>query len=141
MSLSGSSVPKAEKKAFDALYYEDGILSVAAASNNGTRQWVFPASYDSVISVAAIDINNVVADFSNQNEWVELAAPGVGVLSIVPYIPDSGCPTRLWGGCAAVERQPEMDQRPNPQGDGRDGEGPRRTRAGCPLWLRAGAGP
>jgi serine protease len=89
MSLSGSSGPNAEQKAFDALYYEDGILSVAAASNDGTRQRVFPASYDSVISVAATDIDNNVADFSNQNKWVELAAPGVGVLSTVPYIPDS----------------------------------------------------
>ncbi len=89
MSLSGSAGPGPERKAFDALYYEDGILSVAAASNDGTRQRVFPASYDSVISVAATDINNVVADFSNQNKWVELAAPGVGVLSTVPYIPDS----------------------------------------------------
>jgi subtilisin family serine protease len=89
MSLSGSSGPGAERKAFDELYYENGILSVAAASNDGTRQRVFPASYDSVISVAAIDINNVVADFSNQNRWVELAAPGVGVLSTLPLVPDS----------------------------------------------------
>ncbi len=89
MSLSGSAGPEAEQKAFDALYYEDGILSVAAASNDGTRQRVFPASYDSVISVAATDINNTVADFSNQNKWVELAAPGVSVLSTVPFIPDS----------------------------------------------------
>ena len=89
MSLSGSSGPNAERKAFDELYYEDGILSVAAASNDGNRQRVFPASYDSVISVAATDINDDVADFSNQNKWVELAAPGVGVLSTVPYIPDS----------------------------------------------------
>jgi len=89
MSLSGSSGPNAERKAFDALYYEDGILSVAAASNDGTRQRVFPASYDSVISVAATDSDNLVADFSNQNRWVELAAPGVGVLSTVPLIPDS----------------------------------------------------
>ena len=86
MSLSGSSGPGAERKAFDALYYEDGILSVAAASNDGTRQRVFPASYDSVISVAAIDESLTVADFSNQNKWVELAAPGVDVLSTVPYI-------------------------------------------------------
>lgn len=89
MSLSGSSGPQPEKKAFDELYYENGILSVAAASNDGNRQKKFPASYDSVISVAATDINNVVADFSNQNKWVELAAPGVGVLSTVPFIPDS----------------------------------------------------
>ncbi len=88
MSLSGSAGPKAEHKAFNALYKE-GVLSVAAASNDGTRQRVFPASYDSVISVAATDINNDIADFSNQNRWVELAAPGVGVLSTVPYVPDS----------------------------------------------------
>ena len=88
MSLSGSAGPKPEQKAFAALY-EQGILSVAAASNDGTRQRVFPASYDSVISVAATDIANNVADFSNQNKWVELAAPGVGVLSTVPFIPAS----------------------------------------------------
>ena len=89
MSLSGSSGPNAERKAFDALYYEDGILSVAAASNDGTRQRVFPASYDSVISVAATDIYNMIADFSNQHRWVEVAAPGVGVLSTVPYVSNS----------------------------------------------------
>jgi len=89
MSLSGSAGPNAEQKAFDELYYERGILSVAAASNGGNNQKKFPASYDSVISVAATDVNNDVADFSNQNEWVELAAPGVSVLSTVPYIPDS----------------------------------------------------
>lgn len=107
MSLSGSAGPNAERKAFDALYYEDGILSVAAASNDGTRQRVFPASYDSVISVAATDINNMVADFSNQNEWVELAAPGVGVLSTVPFIPDSW----LYVGEEAYQGQP-MDFSP-----------------------------
>jgi serine protease len=88
MSLSGSSGPGPERKAFDDIYAQ-GVLSVAAASNDGSRQRVFPASYDSVISVAATDIDNVVADFSNQNKWVELAAPGVGVLSTVPYVPNS----------------------------------------------------
>ena len=35
--------------------------------------------------MAAIDTNKVVADFSQYNAQVELAAPGVGVLSTVPY--------------------------------------------------------
>ena len=102
MSLSGSSGPNAERKAFDSLYYNDGILSVAAASNDGTRQRVFPASYDSVISVAATDESNVIADFSNQNMWVELAAPGVGVLSTVPYVSDSW----LFAGDEAYKGEP-----------------------------------
>jgi subtilisin family serine protease len=89
MSLSGSAGPGPERKAYDALY-EQGILSVAAASNDGNRHRAFPASYDSVISVAATDINNNVADFSNQNKWVELAAPGVNVLSTVPFVAMAG---------------------------------------------------
>ena len=89
MSLSGSAGPNAERKAFDSLYYDDGILSVAAASNDGTKLKAFPASYDSVISVAATDDTDTVADFSNQNRWVELAAPGVDVLSTVSYVNDS----------------------------------------------------
>src|SRR5206468_1694693 len=39
----------------------------------------------SVVSVAAVDSNKVVADFSQKNNQVELAAPGVSVLSTVPY--------------------------------------------------------
>jgi subtilisin family serine protease len=90
MSLSGNSGPRnVERKAFDTLYKVDGILSVAAASNDGTQLKAFPASYDSVISVAATDPDNMVADFSNQNQWVELAAPGVDVLSTVSHIQDS----------------------------------------------------
>ena len=101
MSLSGAGDNGPEKKAFDTLY-EEGILSVAAASNGGNRQKAFPASYPSVISVAATDIDNLVADFSNQNKWVELAAPGVGVLSTVPYIPDSW----LYAGAEAFTANP-----------------------------------
>jgi subtilisin family serine protease len=37
-----------------------------------------------VISVAAVDADAKLASFSQRNEQVELAAPGVGVLSTVP---------------------------------------------------------
>lgn len=58
---------------------------MASASNDGHRTFSYPASYDSVISVGAVDIDNLVADFSNYNTQVELAAPGVDVLSTVPF--------------------------------------------------------
>jgi subtilisin family serine protease len=38
------------------------------------------------VSVAAVDANENVAGFSQKNPDVELAAPGVGVLSTVPWI-------------------------------------------------------
>jgi serine protease len=86
MSLGG---PKGrgpwEQRQFDSLWNQ-GILSIAAAGNDGNTSYSYPASYGSVVSVAATDSDNAVADFSQQNDQVELAAPGVGVLSTVPWI-------------------------------------------------------
>ncbi len=84
MSLGGTRSNRTEQKAFDALYGQ-GILSIAAAGNDGNTAMSYPASYDSVVSVAATDSDNVVADFSQQNSAVEISAPGVNVLSTVPF--------------------------------------------------------
>ena len=56
----------------------------AAAGNDGNTRKSYPASYSSVMSVAAVDEANVVASFSQQNDQVEIAGPGVGVKSSVP---------------------------------------------------------
>lgn len=88
MSLGGARSSTTERRGFDSLYSK-GILSIAAAGNDGTTAYSYPASYASVVSVAAIDQAGVVADFSQQNDQVEVAAPGVGVLSTVPYIDDT----------------------------------------------------
>lgn len=85
MSLSGTNKSGKEERAFNDLYAK-GILSVAAASNDGEPTYHYPASYNSVISVGALDENMVIADFSNFNDQVELAAPGVNVLSTVPFL-------------------------------------------------------
>jgi serine protease len=85
MSLSGTLRNGYEEKIWNQLYAA-GILPVAAASNDGIEVYHYPASYPAVISVAAVDSRSVVADFSQHNDQVELAAPGVGVLSTVPFI-------------------------------------------------------
>ncbi|MCB1607827.1 MAG: S8 family serine peptidase [Xanthomonadales bacterium] len=84
MSLGGSSKSRAEDAAFEQLYNQ-GLLSIAAAGNDGNTRKSYPASYDSVISVAAVDSSKAHADFSQSNSQVELSAPGVGVLSTVPW--------------------------------------------------------
>jgi serine protease len=86
MSLGGSRSNNTEKNGFASLYNSYNILSIAAAGNAGTNANSYPASYDTVVSIAAIDSNKAVADFSQYNSQVELAAPGVGVLSTVPYL-------------------------------------------------------
>lgn len=83
MSLGGSRSNKTEQKAFDALAAKN-VLSIAAAGNDGTRAASYPAGYASVISVGAVDENKAWASFSQYNNKVELAAPGVNVLSTVP---------------------------------------------------------
>ncbi|GAA4865310.1 S8 family serine peptidase [Luteimonas vadosa] len=85
MSLGGSFSSSTEDAGFQQLY-DAGVLNIAAAGNDGNNRHSYPASYDSVISVAALDSNKVVASFSQQTNQVELAAPGVGVLSTVPQV-------------------------------------------------------
>ena len=88
MSLGGASSSRKEQRAFDTLY-SAGILSIAAAGNNQEDTpgaYEYPGSYDSVVSVAAIDSAYNIAEFSQQNDQVEIAAPGVGVLSTIPYV-------------------------------------------------------
>lgn len=41
----------------------------------------YPAIYDEVIEVGAIDNNNNIADFSNTNPQVDIVAPGVNIYS------------------------------------------------------------
>ncbi len=84
MSLGGTGSSTTERNAFQRLY-DRGVLSIAAAGNGGNTRMSYPASYDSVISVAAIDANKQQASFSQRNSQVELAAPGVDTLSTLPF--------------------------------------------------------
>ena len=83
MSLGGSFSNKTEQRAFDGLLAR-GVLSIAAAGNGGNSRVSYPAGYASVVSVAAVDASGARASFSQYNKDVEIAAPGVGVLSTVP---------------------------------------------------------
>lgn len=80
MSLGGDRKSRTEEKVFA----QSPLLNIAAAGNDGNTRMSYPASYPSVISVAAVDSNGTVADFSQQNSEVDIAAPGVSVLSTVP---------------------------------------------------------
>ncbi len=83
MSLGGSMSNNTEKNTFASLEAA-GILNIAAAGNDGNTRASYPAGYASVVSVAAVDENKQWATFSQYNSKVELAGPGVGVLSTVP---------------------------------------------------------
>ncbi|TMU84865.1 serine protease [Bacillus sp. BHET2] len=88
MSLGGPSdyepLHKAIQKAVDS-----DILVVCAAGNEGdanssTDEFSYPASYNEVISVGAIDLQRKSSYFTNSNNEVDLVAPGEQILSTIP---------------------------------------------------------
>ena len=85
MSLSGPDHVGALEDICDEAYQE-GILLVAAAGNDGRADGQgdnvgYPARYDSVIAVASTDSDDRRASDSSTGPAVEMAAPGVSVLS------------------------------------------------------------
>jgi thermitase len=73
-----------EKNAIDYARHR-GAVVVAAAGNEDTNDTTYPAAYlDSVIAVAATTRDDRRASFSNYGNWVDVAAPGVKVLSTIP---------------------------------------------------------
>jgi thermitase len=77
-SIGGSYYSKLEEDTYklaDSL----GVVVVAAAGNsnsNNDYQPVYPASYETVLSVAASDKTDSIASFSNYGESVDISAPG-----------------------------------------------------------------
>lgn len=60
---------------------DHGVIVVAASGNDGDDTLHYPASFEAVISVGAVDRNMNIADYSNHNEQVDISAPGSDVLT------------------------------------------------------------
>ncbi|CAG9620627.1 S8 family peptidase [Sutcliffiella rhizosphaerae] len=88
MSLGGSIGSTTLRRASDNAY-NSGIVVVAAAGNSGSGLGLlntigYPARYDSVIAVGAVDSNNNRASFSSVGNQLEVMAPGVAINSTLP---------------------------------------------------------
>jgi subtilisin family serine protease len=60
---------------------DHGVVVVHAAGNSGNSVADYLGNRTDVLNVAATDSSDVKASFSNYGTWVDLAAPGVDVLS------------------------------------------------------------
>ena len=58
------------------LYYDNGVLLIAAAGNNGNSIALYPASHSYVISVGSLNSSLEKSNFSNYGNGLELMAPG-----------------------------------------------------------------
>jgi len=79
MSLGGAAAPQALGDRGQAAY-DDGVLLVAAAGNSAGPVG-YPAKYDPVVAVSAVDSTDTIASFSSRGPEIEVCAPGVNVLS------------------------------------------------------------
>lgn len=71
------------KRAVDYAWNKGAILACAAGNSGNTAQ-TYPAAYTNCIAVAATDETDAKASFSSYGaSWVDVAAPGVHILSTV----------------------------------------------------------
>lgn len=79
MSLGGTEDSQALGDAV-SYAYDRGAILVAAAGNDG-GSLLYPAVYDEVLAVGAVDRDDQRASFSNHGPELDVVAPGVDVLS------------------------------------------------------------
>jgi thermitase len=104
--------------------YDNGVLVIAAAGNENTNMKLYPAGYDEVIAVAATDEYDSKAPWSNWGDWIELAAPGVNIISTVPWGYESWSGTSM--ACPHVSGVAALVWSLHPE----------KTRDWVRLWLR-----
>ncbi len=75
MSLGGPGSSQSFQNAITSVR-NAGVTIFAAAGNNNSPNAFYPASYNGVISVSAVDLNSQKAPYSNFNNAVDIAAPG-----------------------------------------------------------------
>jgi serine protease len=75
LSLGGEGFSQADQDLYNQVRNQ-GVIVIAAAGNNSSSVPFYPASYNGVISVSAVDINRQRAPYSNFGAFVDVAAPG-----------------------------------------------------------------
>ncbi|MFC1924461.1 S8 family serine peptidase, partial [Chloroflexota bacterium] len=80
MSLGGTAYSSTLQSAIDYAW-DNGVVVVAAAGNNGSSTQFYPAACTNCIAVAATSSSDSMASWSNYGDWVDVAAPGVSIYS------------------------------------------------------------
>ena len=83
MSLGGGGFSKGMNEACETAT-KQGVTIVAATGNNGQSSIGYPAAYDSVLSVGAVDSNKQKTYFSQYGEGLDVMAPGADIYSTIP---------------------------------------------------------
>jgi len=79
-------MPNPAKSIQNAIQYaqQNNVLLVASAGNNNTSTLQYPAAYRGVMTVAATDLSDKKAVFSNYGSDIFVDAPGIHIISAYP---------------------------------------------------------
>ncbi|MES2731608.1 MAG: S8 family serine peptidase [Bacteroidota bacterium] len=83
MSWGRRGAPSAyEEDIINYAALQKDVVLVAAAGNDGSAAYFYPASYSNVLSVAATNANDVKWSGSNYNDKVDICAPGEKIFTV-----------------------------------------------------------
>ncbi len=80
-SWGGQGAIRAEQEVINAVIQDYDVVIVSAAGNLNSEVDFYPASYNGVLSIAAITEGSARADFSNYGYRIDLSAPGTSIYS------------------------------------------------------------
>ena len=75
LSLGGATYSQEAQNVYTQARNE-GVIIIAAAGNTNTSSLEYPASYDGIVSVSAVDMNSNLAPYSNFGTTIDVTAPG-----------------------------------------------------------------
>ena len=94
-----AEMPEKLNEAIQAAIHNKRVAVVAAAGNGASDERVYPAAFEEVIAVGALDRllpleeTPALAEFSNCGDWVDAYAVGVNLLGPYVHFPETGANT------------------------------------------------
>lgn len=82
LSFAGGKDPLVSRMVRKAL--DKGIFVIASCGNNASKKPAFPAALEGVIAVTAVNYQKEIYPQANTGKYIDVAAPGVGVLTTAP---------------------------------------------------------
>ncbi len=84
LSLGSSAESDLMEDVIEDVFEDYNVVVVAAAGNLNSEEEQFPASESEVLAVTAIGAGSKKSEFANYGDWIDVVAPGEGIISAFP---------------------------------------------------------
>jgi thermitase len=80
ISIGGSMASSTLQSAVDYAWSKGAVIFAAAMNNSSTTPY-YPAACNNVLAISATESTDTLASFSNYGSWIDLSAPGDGIIT------------------------------------------------------------